>query len=119
MLNEILQGQTSLEAPKKDDPYRAQEPVTLAPCARCQQPFPSGHGNVPLCPACLEAHDAAVNRAMIADAARSRRNNLVYGGLLLALGIGVALWTGRSGSWMIAVGPIAVGAAGLMRGLVA
>ena len=118
MLNEILQGQASLETPQKSDPYRAQVPVTFAECTRCRQQFPSGHGNCALCPACLEAEDAAVQRAMIADGVRSRRNNLVFGTLLILLGMLVAVFTYSSGVWVIAAGPIVVGAGGLMRALV-
>jgi hypothetical protein len=118
VLNEILQGQASLETPQKRDPYRAQDPVTFAECARCRQPFPSGHGNSAMCPACIEAEDAALQRALVAEGRRGRRNNLVFGTLLIALGVLVAVFTYGSGMWLFAFGPIVVGAGGLMRALV-
>ncbi|HMG55795.1 MAG TPA: hypothetical protein VK601_19985, partial [Kofleriaceae bacterium] len=102
------------------DPYRADRPVEYAECAECHQPFPSSQCVPPRCPACVQAADEALMRELAADAKRSRRNNLVFGSLLLALGLLVTLWTYQSSSvWLVAIGPIAVGAAGVMRGIVA
>jgi hypothetical protein len=112
VLNDILSGR------QPEGGLQDRAPVTVE-CSRCRQPFPSANAALTVCPACIEAQNVAVHRALIADAARSRRNNLIYGSLLIVLGVGVALWTGTtSGTWLIAIGPIAVGVAGVFRGLV-
>jgi hypothetical protein len=61
-----------------------------------------------------------VQHAFAADAMRSRRNNLVYGSLLLAFGLGLAAVTYQFGPvCIIGIGPIVVGARAVFRGLVA
>jgi hypothetical protein len=118
VLNEILHGQASVEAPAKSDPYRTREVTSYAECATCHQPFPSGNGTCATCPACLAVADRAMQRELDAAAARGRRNNIVVGALLLALGVVVTVFTyEKSSVWVIAIGPMVAGLAGLFRGL--
>ncbi|HUJ63083.1 MAG TPA: hypothetical protein VLX92_31515 [Kofleriaceae bacterium] len=114
MLNDILTGQKP-----PGEPDREQPPVT-APCARCGQPFPSRQG-VGVCADCVRIADEAAMRAMAAEARRSRRNNLLYGSILLVGGLLLTWWSFSTDSSVrvLSVGPVLVGGAAVFRGLIA
>jgi hypothetical protein len=120
MLNDILHGQASLDQPKSADPYREQKPVEHASCVSCGQTYAlMGNPNAQ-CPACVQAHGEAISRAAAEEEARSRKYNVIFGVVALVLGVGITVFTYRSGwgIWYIAVTPIIAGITALFRALV-
>ena len=110
VLNEILNGQASLEGPLRTDPYR----MTNAECVSCRRSFAWQPGADRRCPSCVRAFDDA----MAAAAERNRLHSLVFGAALIVFGVLVTVFTYNSQLWIIGVGPIAAGSAGLLRYLV-
>ena len=137
MLNDILLGRASLEGEKREtDPFRAPGEVQTVACATCGASVPASQASGTRCQRCMQPapraappvleppYDPALELALSRDAQRARASrDIGYGLVLLVIGLVVTAVTYSSasrdgGTYIIAYGPMVVGAIRLLRGLV-
>ncbi|HET7502533.1 MAG TPA: hypothetical protein VFK02_16045 [Kofleriaceae bacterium] len=137
MLNDILTGRATLEGEKKQeaDPFREPGKVQSITCATCSAQVPVSQAVGTRCRRCLQpaipapplmlapSYDPQIDHDLARAEQRGKgRTEAVLGAVLILVGIIISSATYSSasqegGTYIIAYGPIIVGAIKLLRGL--